>query len=235
MKYPQVVIGRSPEQAATLVSKLQSLDTRLGIRCIPLIQVCSLDTALPRPEAYDTLLFTSRQAVHFFLEKGGVLTGKRLLAIGAATAEALPYPPDFVSRSGHAEGMAVELREHFPDLESWHLLYPTSTLSERVLEQRLSGLVASFSTLPLYATTAHPQIPAGITADYAIYYSPSGATAWAEQSSCRPTAISIGPSTSRRLRALGWTQVFEAKAPTEEAIYITLKNQLLSSCTYLSE
>lgn len=235
MNGQRLVIGRSAEQVKGLVAALQRLDPQLRIQCIPLITTLPLDVPLPEPDTYDTLLFTSQNAVRFFLEKGGKVEGKRLLAIGEATARALPAPCHFISGAGHADGMADELLSLVDDLRDCRILYPTSALSERLLEKRLAPVVASFLTLPIYTSAPHPALStADLSADYALYYSPSGVSAWAKKNADRPTAISIGPSTTSRLKKLGWTHIIEANAPTEEALYKTLKEQLIS-CTQKSE
>lgn len=231
----QLIIGRSLEQTGELVPQLMWLDPELQVQCLSLIQVEPTDVPLPPSSSYDTLLFTSQNAVRFFLQKGGTTTGKALLCIGPATAQALPTPPHFVSRFGHARGMAAELVAQLSDLSTRHLLYPTSALSELVLQQQLAPRVASFCTLPIYTTVPHPRIPTTLAPDYAVYYSPSAVTAWAERNNSRPTAVSIGPSTTNRLRQLGWTHIFQAKTPTNGAVFQTLKQLLKTSCIQKSE
>jgi uroporphyrinogen III methyltransferase/synthase len=96
----RIVITRSREQSAELVERLESLGAEPieapMIRVAPPEDFGPLDKAVAEAGSYDWIVFTSANAVDFFMRRLGVsdgdirdLKGVRLVAIGPATAERL--------------------------------------------------------------------------------------------------------------------------------------------------
>ncbi len=141
-----VVLTRAAGQASALGHKLEDLGAR--VLFFPTIALCQpeswapLDGALSDLAGYDWLVFTSANAVEFFVrrarEKGisdAVLHGPRIGAVGSVTRSALEaHGPTVVlqPREFSGESLVDELRDRARSAESrsgFRVLVPSSNLA----------------------------------------------------------------------------------------------------------
>ncbi len=124
----------------------------------------ALDAEILGIDAYDAVLFTSRHAVHYFLDRLKLklktieaLRSKLIVAIGKTTAEALEsfgLSPEYVPEDETAEGMAELLRE-FP-VEGKRFLIPRSDLARDVLVDALRKRGAHVDPVTVYRNICPP-------------------------------------------------------------------------------
>ena len=161
----RVVVTRARAQAAEMVARLQ----RLGAEAIevPTIAIAPpedpgpLDAACDRIGTFDWVVFTSvnavaRVAARLAAVPGGLrdLDGRRLCAVGAATAEALAgrgLRVDLVPDEYRAEGVIRALRGQ-GDLTGVRVLLPRGDLARDVLPAELGRAGAEVTAVTAYRT-----------------------------------------------------------------------------------
>ena len=143
----RVVVTRARAQAAPMTRRLESLGAEAilapTIEIVPPEDPGPLDAACARVGTFDWVVFTSANAVSFFVRRladvGGVrrLRGVRLCAVGAATAEALAdrglrtdlvpdeYRSEGVLRALHGQGALTGSRVLLPRGNPARGLLPT--------------------------------------------------------------------------------------------------------------
>ncbi len=117
-----VLLTRSRERAASLVSILEDLGARVDARAAIAFEGPDdpgpADAAVARADLYRWIVFTSPIGVRFFVERSAghgsePCTGKaRIVAIGPGTARALSSAglrADVTVEQSHSEGLAREL------------------------------------------------------------------------------------------------------------------------------
>ena len=159
----RIVITRSREQAASFAGKL----TRLGAEPVvfPVIQFAALppeplDSALAQFEQYDWIVFTSINAVEFFLrrvdELGLTLKLPRVATVGSATAVALQtrrIPIDSMPEEFTGKALAAGLG----DLSGQKVLLPRAKIGRPQIVELLREQGAFVDDIALYDTvTAVP-------------------------------------------------------------------------------
>ncbi len=216
----RIVVTRSAEQADSLCDKLEALGAT-PIR-FPVIQfdplpAPELDDALSQLEQYAWLLFTSGNAVRFFLERvaGGKLQvasdwsrithhALRIAAVGSATQKLLAendIPVDFVPEQFTGEQLVLGLG----DVSGQHILLPRAKIGRPEIVEMLRERGAVVDDIPLYDTVTAVPTPEALAelekgSDVITFTSPSSVRNFlqiAEKKFDRSVQIAvIGPSTA---------------------------------------
>lgn len=164
------------------------------------------------------LLFSSRSAVEAWQALELPLDGPRLGAVGPVTAAALERAGARVELLGEpasTEGLADRFIAHISGPSAGPVGLPQGSLSSLLLS-RLQA--AGLRALPLVVYETIPLAWSVDTdVDAVVLASPSAARALPGRVAYRSTLITIGPSTSRAVRARGLVPI-EAPAPSGEAI-----------------
>jgi uroporphyrinogen III methyltransferase/synthase len=161
----RIVITRSREQSAELVERLESLGAEPieapMIRVAPPEDFGPLDKAVAEAGSYDWIVFTSANAVDFFMRRLGVsdgdirdLKGVRLVAIGPATAERLlrqGLRVDLQPAESRAEAIVQSLRER-GDIKGKRFLLPRADIAREVLPEELRRSGADVTEVTAYRT-----------------------------------------------------------------------------------
>lgn len=161
-----ILITRPRHQAIHLAQALENLGAEtVAIPTIRIIQPTDtglLDEALNRLPDYDWALFTSVNAVDFFLkrlqEQGKdfrALGGLRIAAIGPATAQRLTETGivcDLVPKDYRAEGLLEALAQG--NAKGLRFLLPRAKVARELLPKKLAELGATVDVVPVYETIA---------------------------------------------------------------------------------
>jgi len=246
----RVVVTRSPEQAAELIRELEQLGAQVLL--LPAVAFSDPDGPAPLDQAiasfaqFDWLLFTSRNAVHFFAKRcralgapqagklgGESASGPRVAAVGPATAEAAAsegYRVEYVAREFRGAALAAELG---PRLEGKRVLLPRSDRAGSDLPASLRANGAEVTEVVAYQTLApegfHPSVVEAIRrgeVDVVTLMSPSAFHHLAEQVGAenlsevtrRVALAAIGPVTSAAIREAGVPVAIEAREATGAAL-----------------
>ncbi len=164
----RMVVTRAREQA----SEFKTVLAELGADCIEFPTIAiepppswqPLDAAIHDLAAYDWVIFTSVNGVHFFMErlrsaKRDVrdLHGMRLAAIGPKTAEALEQcglRPDLVPGEYRAEAILEGLSGE--EIKGKHILLPRALAARDLLPETLRQWGARVDVVPAYQTVLPP-------------------------------------------------------------------------------
>jgi uroporphyrinogen III methyltransferase/synthase len=159
-----VVVTRAREQASDLAAGLEELGARVVrfpvIAIHPLPDADAVDAAIDTLAAYDWLVFTSVNGVACFWDRltatgrdSRHLAGRRLAAIGPATAEALEQRGirvDTLPQTYKAEDLATAMLEH--GMRGQRVLLARAQAARDVLPDELRRAGAQVDVLPLYTT-----------------------------------------------------------------------------------
>jgi uroporphyrinogen III methyltransferase/synthase len=237
----RVVITRRKEQASILRTALEKKGAKVialpTIAIVPPRSWKPLDGALGKLDSYDWLIFTSTNGVDFFFERlrkkrktVRALRGKRVAAIGPATARALRQrgvkvkvvPEDFI-----AEGLLKALGS-----KGWkgkRVLLARAAQARQILPRELRKRGATVHVVPVYQTILPPQSKVRVKSLFAkkkpdaITFTSSSTVknffaiagrARAKKLLAGVVVATIGPVTSRTARALGLKVAVEARTYT---------------------
>jgi len=193
----RIIVTRPREQAAALVERLEELGHDVAV--CPLIAVEPIGPEEIDVSGYDWVVVTSANGAR---ELGRRMRGRpaRTAAIGSATAAALPFDPDLVSKVSTQEGLLAE----FPR-PAGRVLFAGAESARRLLVDELG---ADF--VPLYRTEElHPNaFPDG---DLVVLASASAARAYAALGHAVPV-VSIGPETTDAAERAGLRVAAEARS-----------------------
>lgn len=224
------IVGREGERCRSLLIRLQEYYPTLELLAVPMIRTESIPFDLPQTKLRPLYLFTSPRAVEYFTNYVTLPNNALVASIGQSTSNALlkiGIEANITATTENAEGFAPELT-HFitQSATPCHVIHPTSDLASDTLERAIRRTDTPYTRLITYKTTPEPSLSevADKTPQWILFYSPSGARAWSQATSYRPLAFSIGPSTTRELKKLGWKQIFESLSPHEEDILPTIIN-----------
>ena len=227
----RIVITRAPEQAAELVSALESLGAQVfllpTVSFAPPESPAGLDAALERLTEFDWILFTSQNAVRFFCRRW-TETGReravpgavraRVAAVGSATARAITAEGmrvDYIAQTQTGESLAGELRD---SMAGKKVLLPRSDRVDDRLPSALreSGArvteVVAYRTLrpeklnpEILTSVRHSEIDAIVFASPSAFHNLAGLVPSTELAalSNRIQFATIGSSTTRALREAG--------------------------------
>ena len=237
----RVVVTRSAERADTLTRPL----TALGAEVIemPATRVELLDTApvlevLRTLSRYQWLVFTSQNAVTFFWQllrrtgqDAGAMVGRRVAAVGPATASALQslgIDVDVTPRRFVAEGLLDALRER-DDVTGSRVLYLVARGAREVLPAGLRALGASVDVTPLYRSVPDAEGAAALRerllrgdVDLVTFTAGSTVRAFVDavgaDAAAKAGIVSIGPITSAVVQELGLEVRAEAAPSTIEGL-----------------
>ncbi len=220
-----VVVTRGETQQKGFSSKLADLGAKVVLA--PTIEIAPpsdsyelLDNCIKDLALFDLLIFTSINAVLGFfsrLDDLRVLGHLKIVAVGTSTAEAIAkyrigvdiIPDSFVAES---------LIDALPNANGARVLIPRSEIARDVLPDGLRSKGYDVVTAPTYTTKRYvdTQLDPNTLreADAVCFTSSSTAKNFVESyglESLPSLVISIGPITSQTLRALGVSDISEAK------------------------
>ena len=244
----RIVITRAPEQAEDLVDRL--VEAGAEIRMLPMVRfveapdTSALDRAITELEQFDWLIFTSANAVRFFLERCRFLRrwplrpDLRYAAVGLATGEALQEEglhAAFMPRQASAASLAAELAGELPGKR---VLVPRSDRAGEELPAALRAAGAIVSEVVAYCTAAPESFDDAVIAalrrgdaDAVAFFSPSAVDQFArvlgteglrELRDCVAFAA-IGPTTAAAIREAGAPVSIEAPAATTDSLVAALE------------
>lgn len=232
----RIVVTRSQEQAGPLSERLAELGAQAipfpTIQFVPL-ESAELAAAKQHLSSYDWLLFTSRNAVTFFLN-GEALTLPRVAVVGSATANELAQRGIAVQAMPNPF-TGVELATTLGDLNGQKILLPRSRLGHPDMVSQLEAQgacvtdIALYDTLPIQpAPEAMQELAQGI--DAITFTSPSTVQNfchivpdWQEMLTGVVIAC-IGPTTADAAAQQGLTGIITAQEHTAEGLMKTLVN-----------
>ncbi len=161
----RVLVTRARTQASKLTAALEEM----GAECIeaPVIAVADpkdgyqeLDGAIDRLAEYQWIIFTSTNGVEHFWSRleykkrdARALYGKKVCAIGAATAQALAehgIRADVVPARYQAEGIVEALKNEL--VAGDNILIPRAAVARELLPAALSATGANVDVVPAYET-----------------------------------------------------------------------------------
>jgi uroporphyrinogen III methyltransferase / synthase len=217
-----IVVTRARAQAAELSDELRHLGARVlelpAIELRPLEDYSALDEAIAHLRDYDWLIFTSTNAVEFFLARARDVRGirGRICAIGSATRAALEAAhlmPDLVPAEASSEGVAHAFRQI--GVAGTRVLLPRAAEAREVIPETLRTLGATVDVVDAYRNVIPPDAAARAQKIFSAPRKPdwitftSGSTVKNVLAVAPPGALdnvkvaSIGPATSAVLRKHG--------------------------------
>ena len=233
----RIIITRAAAQAAELSGPLRELGADAielpVIELAPLDDYTALDTAIGQLETYDWLVFTSTNAVDYFLRRLAA-SGRdtravrgRICAIGPATRarlEAVHLRPDLVPDEAIAEGVASAFAGF--DMTGKRVLLPRAAAARELIPQTLDAMGAHLDIADAYRNIIPADAAARIREclasrrriDWITFTSGSTVKNWlslAGRESLEGVRIaSIGPATSDVIRKHGLEVTVEADPHT---------------------
>jgi uroporphyrinogen III methyltransferase/synthase len=226
----RVMVTQPGDQATRLYSELREWGAEVlpypAITTVPEFDPEEWDAFLEIPAAQRWLLFTSENAVRYFLERWCATVGDlrglssyRIAAVGAKTTLALRsrgLVPDFVPSRPTTSALVDELSERF-EQPGPLFVRVRGNLSDGDLEEGLRGAGAKVLPLRVYRTT-HIEWSAEAKEelflyppDIILFTSGSAVSGFAanlerhdlERLTIGATVVSIGPTTSKSIRSHG--------------------------------
>jgi len=169
-----VLVTRARAQAEEMTVLLEGLGAKVihvpTIEFIPPDDLALLDNAIRRLEEYDWIIFTSSNAVDFFIKRlresrsgASMLGTASVCAIGTATARALEEAgirANVVAQESTSEGVQRELVERIGGeniLRDLKILIPRAKVAREILPSRLRDQGAHVDVVETYQTVL-PQI-----------------------------------------------------------------------------
>lgn len=243
----KVVITRPRAQAADFLARLEELGAEVilfpTIRIDPLDDRAALDAAVARAGSYDWVVFTSVNGVEAVgarmeaLGRGADLFGAaQVCAVGPATALALESigAPAALRPAGefNAEGLLAAMMGGAAGLAGARVLFFRAAEGREVLAEGLTAAGAAIDLVTAYQTVVLTEAPEGAVRalaaappDVVAFTSPSTAKAFIGMLGMRGPSIlagvaiaSIGPVTTKAIKALGYTVAIEPLKSTVPAL-----------------
>jgi uroporphyrinogen III methyltransferase/synthase len=160
----RIVVTRSREQAAELVEMLEERGAEAiqapTIRIAPPEDIGALDRACADAAAYDWIVFTSANAVDYFMQRvlanGDIrdLKGVHLCAIGPSTAQRVArygLRVDLTPDEAKSEAV-IDALKAAADLKGARVLLPRADIAREVLADQLRDAGADVSEVAAYRT-----------------------------------------------------------------------------------
>lgn len=236
-----VAVTRSAEDCAAWAAQLAARGARaLELPCIEaeLIDDPATRTRLTAALAgADWLVFTSRRGVESFarLHDRALRETVRIAAVGPATGQAAKTAlgrVDLVGRGGTAAALGGELGATLDPARPSNIALALAANAGGVLETAFRARGARCVRIDVYRTVP---VPAGLPkrklstlgADAVMFASPTAVAGFMNQVELDAPAqyFSIGPSTSRALRAAGLPVAGEAREPSLDALLEIMRCQ----------
>lgn len=252
----RVVITRAPEQAEELAHSLAELGAEVIL--LPLVRfveppdTSELDACIETLERFDWLIFTSANAVRFFLRRcqavgrrpsAGLL---RIAAVGPATRKALEaerLQASFVPEQFSGAALATELSGR---LAGKRVLMPRSDRGEDGLPRALRKASAIVTEVVAYCTAEPESLDAQRIgairrgeADAITFFSPSafhaferavGSDGLAEINS-RVIFAAVGPTTAAAIQRAGLSAAVQAPEATTRSLVAALERHFANVLT----
>jgi uroporphyrinogen III methyltransferase/synthase len=239
----QVIVTRAREQSADLVARLAELGAQ-AIE-IPVIEMAPpdntwhLDICIERLESYDWFIFTSVNAVTFFVKRIDDLRRIKgsICAVGQATAQALRsmrLTVDLVPELNTGEGVADAFRSM--EMLGQKVLFPRAGGAREVIPATLDALGAVVDAPVVYRNVI-PQdaqarldkyMASGAGADWVMFTSPSTVNNFLGLGGgpllANARIASIGPITSEAILKHGFTVHVEPETPSTDAMIDAIAN-----------
>jgi uroporphyrinogen-III synthase len=248
LKGRRIVVTRSPEQSAELARKLEELGAEVLL--LPMVrftepppaQTLRLDQAIGVLAEFDWLLFTSANAVRFFLARCRSLgvwprPPLRLAVVGPATQDALEaegLQAAVAPREFRGQALAEEMRA---EVAGRRILLPRSDQADDELPKLLRAAGAIVTDVVAYSTVG-ADLPGGPAfeallrgdADAITFFSPSAFRYFAEtfgrealrRLNARVALAAVGPVTAAAIREAGLPVAMEAAQATTAAVVAAL-------------
>jgi uroporphyrinogen III methyltransferase / synthase len=254
----RILVTRAQMPVSTLGAELASAGA--DVLEVPATRIEPLHSAAVRGaiahlEAYDWIVFTSKNGVDLFwraLREQGLdvraLAGLRLAAVGPATTSALAergLVPDVLPERFVAEGVLEVLRDR-DDVRDARVLYAGAEGARDVLPNGLRELGATVDVVALYRSVPEPSSVDAIR-DFtraankktmAAFTSASAVRAFADavgNGARRFPAASIGPATTAAAREAGLDVVVEAGESTIAGLVTAMIQYGASGVAHSSE
>jgi uroporphyrinogen-III synthase len=250
----RVVVTRTREQASALASRLAALGAEVielpVLRISKEISKEALADVMLEFGAYDWLVFTSANGVHFFFEEFRrifddirALGLVRIACVGDGTARAvasLHVRVECQPATATAEALAAELVAT-GSMENAKVLVITGNLNRDVLVKKLEAARAIVDCLQVYKTEKTDLSGSAAAAEFRargadaiLFASSSSAQSFADQRDVLepgpgariPIAGSIGPQTSATMKKCGLKVDFEARSPGIDELIEALVKRL---------
>lgn len=227
----RVVVTRAPEQAGELIGQLEELGAEVML--LPVVRyedpddVGPLHRAIAELASFDWLVFTSQNAVRFFLKHRGTSDDTsfvggarfpRVAAVGPATAAAAReagFDVAFVASRFEGKALAAELGEQ---VKGCKVLLPRSDRARADLPELLRANGATVTEVVAYRTVDADMRESGVAGkicagqvDAITFASPSAFHALVRamgprfrEAAGRMTLAAIGPVTAEAMKAEGY-------------------------------
>lgn len=244
----RVVITRAPEQNEELARELAAQGAEVLrlplVHFAPARDTSGVDAAIAALGEFDWLVFTSGNAVRFFLarcrERGCWPSASelRIAAVGPATRDALEGEGLRVARMPRefgGAGVAGELRD---DVAGRRVLLPRSDRASDELPAALRAAGAAVTEVVAYRTAEPESLDGDVIAalrrgeaDAVTFFSPSafqhfaralGAGALSEMGAAGVVFAALGPTTAAAIRAADVAVMVEAPEATSAALVSAL-------------
>ncbi len=204
----RIVITRPDADAARLATRLRMLGATPIVA--PAIRIeftdpPELDAALGTLDAFDWIVFTSKNGVAAVMRRTDSIAGPKVAAIGPATATALVengVEPDIIPEVYISEGIVDALG----DVRGAKILLPRADIARRALADELRNRGAQVHEIAAYHTRTVGKNPPDLeAADAVTFTSSSTVLGFLETGSvpARAKVICIGPITAATARAHG--------------------------------
>jgi uroporphyrinogen III methyltransferase/synthase len=238
----RVVVTRARSQASDLVFRLHSMGADVvelpTISLEPLDDYSALDAALDKLPKYDWVVFTSVNAVDFFMDRLFHSPHDlrdfqaKICAIGSTTREmieSLHLKVDLMPEDSSSEGVAAAFSANY-DLKGASVLLPRAQSAREVIPDSLRGMGAHVDIVDAYRNVipdssrehARELFNSNKKPDWIIFSSSSAVKnllAMVDAGTLAGVRIaSLGPVTSRTVRMHGLEVSCEAKQASMEAL-----------------
>jgi uroporphyrinogen-III synthase len=244
----RIVVTRSPQQAALLAEKLEQLGAEVLL--LPMVQfteppaeqTAALDEAIRALPDFDWLLFTSANAVRFFLARCRALDcwpqeAIRVAVVGPATRDALEaegLQAAIAPREFRAQTLAEEIA---PEVEGRRILMPRSNQAGDELPGLLREAGAIVTDVVAYAN-AQPEMSGPAfeallrgDVDAVTFFSPSAFRHFSSlldgealrRLTSRVALAAVGPVTAEVIRQAGLPVAVQAPQATTGSLVAALE------------
>ncbi|MES2618924.1 MAG: uroporphyrinogen-III synthase [Bacteroidota bacterium] len=179
-------------------------DLQLDLTCLNFIEIKGVDyhnEALNFND-YDTVVFTSSNAVDFFIVSQiqiDILKTKKIASLeGSSKATLAKYGLAPIATAADSKQLA-DILQHSSDVKS--VLHPCGSLALDTLQHTLETADIQYKGLVVYETILQPQ-QLTETYDFILFYSPSGVNSFFSQNKLSPSTVCccIGTTTAAALK-----------------------------------
>lgn len=211
-----------------------------AIKIVPPANYAALDKSLRKLSSYDWLIFTSANAVEYFMKRylrlkitPNALKTLKTCALGPLTAIALrqaKIPVSKISKNYVAESVLDAL----PSVRNMNILIPQAQEARKILSQELRKRGAKVDVVTAYRTVvdepgaqAMRNLLSSRKVDCVTFTSSSTVKNFFLSAGGRPRgtlAASIGPITTKTLLSYGWKPAIVARKPTTKHLAQAILN-----------